>query len=59
MRRFSIKEGKQFEVRVEAFNFINHARFGTPNTNIRDANYARILAAGEPRIMQFAGKFYF
>ena len=59
MRRFSLRERQQIELRVEAFNALNHARFGTPNTNIRDSNYGRILSAGAPRIMQFALKYHF
>ena len=59
MRRFGLRERQQIELRVEAFNVLNHARFGTPNVNIRDANYGRIRSAGEPRIMQFALKYYF
>lgn len=59
MRRFVPREGHQLEARIEAFNVLNHVRFGNPNTNIRVANYGMILSAGAPRIMQFALKYYF
>jgi hypothetical protein len=58
------------EARIEAFNAFNWTRFNglnqqAPATNplntniLNNANFGRILGAGDPRIMQFALKYQF
>jgi hypothetical protein len=49
----------RIEARLEAFNAFNWFRWGNPTTNLNNANFGRILSAGEPRIMQFAMKYQF
>ena len=59
LRRFALTESQSIEARIEAFNVLNHTRFGDPNTNIRASTYGQIRSAADPRIMQFAVKYHF
>ena len=59
VRSFRFAETHRIEARVEAFNAFNWFRWGDPVTNVNNANFGRILSAGEPRIMQFALKYQF
>jgi hypothetical protein len=47
------------QFRWEIFNVLNHVNFNAPITALNNANFGRILAAGDPRIMQLAVKFDF
>ena len=48
------------EVRLEAFNLLNHFNWGNPGTNLNVASFGRVQAsAGDPRIMQFGIKYGF
>jgi hypothetical protein len=61
-------------VRSEAFNILNHtnfvggfapagqpagASFGTVQTGLSSSTFGQITGAYDPRILQFAMKFYF
>jgi hypothetical protein len=70
VRTFRLREKQSIEFRAEAFNVANHVNAcssnsgqqGTPDcmsTTLSDATFGRILAAGDPRIMQMALKFVF
>ncbi|MEW6128064.1 MAG: TonB-dependent receptor [Acidobacteriota bacterium] len=53
-------EGRSLEFRWEVFNVFNHAQFGLPERNRASSAVGRISTlAGDPRVMQFALKFYF
>ena len=54
-----IREGVSTDLRFEAFNLFNHARFGDPATNIRSGTFGRITTAADPRILQLAFKVTF
>jgi hypothetical protein len=55
-----IGENKKVEFRWDIFNLANHPKFFNPDGNITDgADFGRIFRAGQPRLMQFALKFYF
>lgn len=58
-RSFSVTEHQRIDFRGEAFNLMNHARFGNPNTTLNSPSYGQILTARDPRIMQFALKYVF
>ena len=58
-RTFPITEHQRLDFRWEAFNLFNHARFGNPNTTMNSPSYGQILSARDPRIMQFALKYFF
>jgi len=59
VRSFRFLQTHRIEARLEAFNAFNWFRWGNPTTNFNNANFGRILSAGEPRIMQFAMKYQF
>jgi hypothetical protein len=59
MRRFIVRERHKFQVRVEAFNALNHPNFNAPTTSMASANFGRILSALDPRILQFGLKYEF
>jgi hypothetical protein len=58
-RTFKVSESKMVEFRAEFFNAFNHAQFFNPDHNGFDANFGQITQARDPRIIQFALKFYF
>jgi hypothetical protein len=60
LKNFNFTERKYLQFRAEFFNIFNHPNFGLPNTNIEDKVHGgQITSANDPRIMQFALKFYF
>jgi len=55
----SIGDGKELEVRAEAFNVLNHAQFFGPGAvegNIGSADFGQIVSAASPRLMQVSGR---
>ena len=58
-RTFRIAESKSIEFRSEFFNAFNHAQFFNPDHNGGSGNFGQITQARDPRIIQFAFKFYF
>jgi hypothetical protein len=57
---FRIKEGHEVQFRWEAFNGVNHPRWGLPNTSVTSTNYGSITSTnGSMRQMQFALKYVF
>jgi hypothetical protein len=46
MKRIRIGETRQFEVRVDARNFLNTPYWANPDTNINSPNFGRMLASG-------------
>ena len=58
-RTFKINESKSVEFRSEFFNAFNHAQFFNPDHFGFDDNFGQITQARDPRIIQFALKFYF
>ena len=58
-RTFAMTESKTLEFRAEFFNAFNHAQFFNPDHSGFDSNFGQITLARDPRIIQFALKFYF
>jgi hypothetical protein len=61
-KSFTPKEGMRIEVRAEMFNFLNHPRFGQPNSAVGDSLFGTVTsdASGEnPRSFQFGLRFEF
>jgi hypothetical protein len=58
-RSFPFAERHKIDFRAEAFNLMNHARFGNPSAAMNSPSYGQILTARDPRIMQFAMKYAF
>ena len=48
------------QVRVEAFNVLNHINLGNPNTTLGNASFGRITSmSGRPRQLQFGARLVF
>jgi hypothetical protein len=59
-REVRIRERHRLEFRAEAFNLLNHVEPTNPNASISTlTNFGRVTVFGDPRIMQFALKYYF
>jgi hypothetical protein len=61
-RRIRIQNGHQVELRIEAFNILDHVNWANPTVQIGSTSLTngRITnTAGDPRIMQFAVKYGF
>lgn len=55
-----VREKYRFEFRGELFNAFNHAQFFSPDGNTTDgSDFGRVKRARDPRLVQFALKFYF
>jgi len=59
-RTFRVTENTKMDLRVEAFNVLNHTRFNNPGTALSNGNtLGQITSALDPRIMQLALKVNF
>jgi hypothetical protein len=59
-RRFPIHEALSMQLRLEAFNVLNHANFNNPSSlSINSSTFGRITAAQPARIFQGAVKLTF
>jgi hypothetical protein len=58
-RNFQLQERLKMNLRFEAFNLFNHARFGNPSASLNSASFGQITTAMDPRILQMAMKFLF
>jgi len=61
-KNWAIRESMRAQFRFETFNSANHANFYTPgpaNTSLYSPGaFGQITTAFQPRVVQFAGKFY-
>jgi hypothetical protein len=58
-RIFKVRESQKVELRAEAFNLTNSFRMDNPQTDINSSQFGQVTAALDPRIMQFALKYFF
>jgi hypothetical protein len=59
-KSFALPREMAFQVRVEAFNLLNTARYGQPNGNMQSSFGEITQSSGaNQRVMQFAGRFTF
>jgi len=58
-RRVRFVESKEFELRFEFFNVLNHPNFNDPSTTLTSANFGRLTSAADPRIIQLSAKLHF
>jgi len=58
-KRFSVSESKYFQFRADIFNLFNKTEFVNPDGNFSNTTFGQVLQARDPRLVQFALKFYF
>jgi len=58
-KTFDIVEKAHLEFRAEAFNLFNHTNPQNPNTTLGNANYGKVTAAYDPRILELALRLKF
>jgi hypothetical protein len=60
-KKIPLTETKYLQFRAEIFNLFNHANFSNPDGGFSDGptSFGRIASAGDPRLVQFALKFFF
>lgn len=60
IKNIPINERSHFEFRAEIFNIFNHTQFFNPDGNSTDGTqFGQVTEVKDPRLMQFALKFYF
>jgi Carboxypeptidase regulatory-like domain len=60
-KKIAVTESKYFQFRAEIFNLFNHTNFSNPDGHFSDGptQFGKITRAADPRLVQFALKFYF
>jgi hypothetical protein len=58
-KRISLSESKYFQFRTDIFNLFNKTQFYNPDGNFSNSTFGQVLQARDPRLVQFALKFYF
>jgi Carboxypeptidase regulatory-like domain len=60
LKTIKIGEEKRVDFRAEFFNIFNHTQFFNPDGNTSDGSqFGQVTQARDPRLMQFALKFFF
>ena len=58
LKQFPIREAMYFQLRLEAFNVVNHPVFGAPVTTISSTTFGQITSQGNlPRQIQLGARF--
>jgi len=58
-KRIALSESKYFQFRADVFNLFNKTEFVNPDGNFSDTTFGLVQQARDPRLVQFALKFYF
>lgn len=58
-KAFPIVRESQFQLSAEAFNILNHPNFENVDANLGSGTFGQAIAAGDPRIMEFAARIVF
>jgi hypothetical protein len=58
-RTFQVRESQKVEFRAESFNLPNTVRLNDPDTVLNSNTFGQVLSSMDPRIMQFALKYFF
>ena len=58
-KKISLSEARYFQFRADIFNVFNKTQFVNPDGNFSNSTFGQILQARDPRLVQFALKFYF
>jgi carboxypeptidase family protein/TonB-dependent receptor-like protein len=59
LKTTKITEGRELQLRLEAFNLLNHAQFMNPTGEINSSQFGLVTGARDPRILQVGAKFLF
>jgi hypothetical protein len=59
LKNIKVSESTSLQFRAEMFNILNHPNFRIPDSDISSPTFNQILAARDPRQVQFALKFLF
>jgi len=59
VKKIALTESKYFQFRTDIFNAFNRTEFVNPDGNFSNSTFGQILQARDPRLVQFALKFYF
>jgi hypothetical protein len=60
IKNIPVNERSHFEFRAELFNLFNHTQFYNPDGNSTDGSqFGQVIQVKDPRLAQFALKFYF
>lgn len=58
-KKIALTEARYFQFRADIFNLFNKTQFYNPDGNFSDTTFGLIQQARDPRLVQFALKFYF
>jgi hypothetical protein len=60
-KKINFSDSKYFQFRGEIFNVFNHTNFSNPDGHYQDGQgqFGKITQVGDPRLVQFALKFFF
>jgi hypothetical protein len=60
-KKIPLSETKYFQFRAEIFNVFNHTNYSNPDGGFSDGptSFGKIATAADPRLLQFALKFFF
>jgi len=60
-KKIILSENRYLQFRAEIFNVFNHTNFSNPDGGYSDGPtaFGKITSAGDPRLLQFAMKFFF
>jgi len=60
LKTIKFTEQKRIDFRAEFFNIFNHTQFYNPDGSTSDGSlFGQVTQARDPRLMQFALKFFF
>jgi hypothetical protein len=60
-KKIAFSENRYFQFRAEIFNVFNHTNYSNPDGHYSDGatEFGKITEAGDPRLVQFALKYFF
>jgi hypothetical protein len=61
-RTIAMHRGQSLEMRIDAFNLLNHAQFfgaASVQGNVSSSNFGQVVSAMQPRLMQLALRYRF
>ncbi len=58
-KKITLSESRYFQFRADIFNLFNKTQFVNPDGNFSNTTFGQVLQARDPRLLQFALKFYF